>query len=390
MSGKHDKKKKIRLDFRQNIQNPARKGSAVWTKQLRDDKDSLDKESMIEAVKGKGSLAKKRTVDLHRAGEILELEEEADAPQGSESDWTPGTVISVHGQFFSVDDGIKVRNCVVRRILKSLVLYQHHPVSVGDVVDFTALGDDEGVIERVHERKGVLFRRYQHREHLIVSNVDQVLIVAAVVHPELRIHLVDRYIISAMVGGLKPIVVFNKIDLEHDEPLDIYESVYQKLNYPVVQTSVVTGDGIEMLRGILKDKKTTFAGVSGVGKTSLLNAIQPGLNLTTRPVNKTTSRGVHTTTSVQLLKLDFGGFIVDTPGIRQFALFKINRAEVANYFDDFEPFRGKCKYPNCSHIHEPGCAILSAVEEELIAPWRYDSYLKIYNDQEEFLESWEK
>lgn len=385
-----NKKNKVRLDFRHNLQNPARKGSWVWTKQVKEGREEIEDAATQEALTGKTALSKKKTVDIARAEWLVDLEAAARSPSAPRTEWRPGTVTLIHGRYVKVDDGSQVRNCVLRQVLKSMVLDQHNPVAVGDQVDFTPVEPDEGVIERVGPRHGMLFRKYQHKEHLIVTNVDQVLIVAAVKDPPLRLHLVDRYIMAALGGELKPVIVFNKVDLPHTEPLDEYARVYEGLGYPVIQASAVTGQGIEPLRAIMKDKKSTVAGVSGVGKSSLINAVQSGLTLMTRPVNKSTRRGVHTTTVVQLLKLDFGGYIVDTPGIRQFALFKIDRRNLAVYFEEFTPFVARCRFPDCTHIEEPNCAVKAAVEEGKIPSWRYESYLKIYNDQEEFLESWEK
>jgi len=378
------------VEFRQNMQNPARKGSWVWTKQVKEGQEAVEDTAGREALKGKTLLGKKRTVDVHRAESLVDLENAARSPATPPAEWKSGTVMAIHGQFIKVDDGVLVRNCVLRRVLKSMVLDQHNPVAVGDQVDFKPIEPNEGVIERIGPRRTMLFRKYQHKEHLIVTNVDQVLIVASVKDPDLRIHFVDRYIIAALGGELVPVIIFNKTDIPNDEPLDEYERVYTSLGYTVIRTSAATGEGIDRLREVMKDKKSTVAGVSGVGKSSLINAVQPELSLTSRPVNKATGRGVHTTTMSQLIKLQFGGYIVDTPGIRQLALFKIDRRNLAVYFEEFAPYLSECKFPDCTHIQEPGCAIKAAVEEGKIAPWRYESYLKTYNDQEEFLESWEK
>ncbi len=390
MSQKHHKKNKVRLEFRQNIQNPARKGSWLWTKQVKEGEERIEDEAMQEGLKGKGALTKNKTVDVSRAGGLVDLEEAARTPQPPPETWRRGTVMLIHGRYVKVDDGTTLRSCVVRGVLKSLVLDQHNPVCVGDLIDFTPIGPEEGVIERIAPRKGMLFRKYQHKEHLIVANVDQVLIISSVKKPELRVHLVDRYIVAALGGELTPVIVINKVDMPHREPLEEYKRVYTGLGYKAILTSAETGEGVEELREVMRDKKSTVAGVSGVGKSSLINAVQSGLTLTTRPVNKSTGRGVHTTTVVQLLKLDFGGYIVDTPGIRQFALFKIDRRNLAAYFEEFSPYLGQCRFATCTHLQEPDCAVKAAVEEGNISPWRYESYVKIYNDQEEFLESWEK
>jgi ribosome biogenesis GTPase len=389
MARKGKKRGKIRIDFRPNLEKPGRKGSTIWTKRLQDEPLEIGDAQTHEALKGKGKLARKKTVDQARTSPA-ELERWAEGETLSESQWREGTVVAIFGLYIKVDDGKRMRNCVVRRVLKSLLLDQRNVATVGDHVSFTPIGDEEGVIERIGERHGRLLRRYRHQEHLIVTNIDQALIIASVAEPGLRIHLVDRYIVAALAGSLKPVIVFNKVDLPHDEPLDEYEQVYASLGYKVLRTSVAETIGLETIRDVMKDRKSVLAGVSGVGKSSLVNAIEPGLSLAVHPVNRATGRGTHTTTLVQLLKLSFGGYVVDTPGIRQFAFWNIDRRNMEMYFEEFLPYVPQCKFADCIHIHEDNCAVKQAVEDEQIAAWRYDSYAKIFDDQMEFLETWEK
>jgi len=383
------RKKKVRVRLRSNIQKQARHGSSQWTRRHREDelteKDSVSR----EAVKAKGRLARRRTVDVHRAGGLLDPQSPTDRESaGPEEQWVRGVVVRVHGHFAKVDDGQTVRNCVQRRVLKSLLLDQRGAIAVGDEVDFTPIDDEEGVIERVQPRERVLIRRYRNKEHIIVSNVDQVVIVSSVAKPHVRIHLVDRYLVAALVGDLQPVLVFNKIDLPHEQPLEDYRQVYEKLGYRTLLASAVTGEGIDGLREVLASKKTVLAGLSGVGKSSLLNALQPGLKLTVRPVNRSTGRGQHTTTTVSLLKLNVGGYVVDTPGIRQFALWRLRQQDLASYFEEFLPYLDQCKFPNCTHIHEDRCAVKDAVAAGDVAAWRYESYTRIHDD-EEFTQPWQ-
>lgn len=388
---KKGRRNKTRVPFRPNIEKLARTGSSLWTKDHKEGRLEHQDPIAAETVKAKGRLTRHRTVDAARVGALVDLKRIADDKSSVPKDkWQEAVVVSIHGQFAKVRDNQMVRTCVQRRVLKSLLLDQHGAIAVGDLVKFTPIGQDEGVIEQVGPRHGMLVRKYRHKKRLIATNIDQVLIVCSVVQPDLKIHLLDRYIVAALTGQLEPVVVFNKIDLPHDQPLKDYARIYSKLGYRTFLASAETGSGIKGLSKVLVDKKTVLAGQSGVGKSTLLNCIQPDLGLTAKPVNRATGRGQHTTTAVKLLKLDLGGYVVDTPGIRQFAFWQIKQQELAGYFSDLAPFVGHCRFPNCSHTHENDCEVKRAVSAGQIAPWRYSSYVKIYNDPDQFAPHWQR
>jgi len=256
----------------------------------------------------------------------------------------------------------------------------------GDVVLFRPKGDEEGVIERVEPRHGVLARRTHGREHIVAANVDQVAIVVSADQPPLKPGLIDRFLISAEKGGLRPLVCINKIDLVDVQWLQPIVGLYAQLGCDVVLTSATTGWGLDRLRWLLRGRQTVFAGQSGVGKSSLLNAIQPGLQLKVGEVSAWSGKGRHTTRRAELLPLDFGGWVVDTPGIRQLELWDVVPEEVEGFFVEFRPFVPKCKFPDCMHTHEIQCGVKQAVQLGLISQLRYESYCKIYADE---LEDWQ-
>jgi ribosome biogenesis GTPase len=196
--------------------------------------------------------------------------------------------------------------------------------------------------------------------------------------PALKPHLIDRYLASAAQGEIKPILCLNKIDLADPVPCQPLVGFYSQLGVPTILTSARTGKGIDLLAERLAGRETVFSGQSGVGKSSLLNAIQPGLGLEVKEVSEATQKGKHTTTTAQLLKLNFGGWVVDTPGIRQFRLWNIIPEEVEGFFEEFRPNVHLCGYPDCSHIHEDRCAIKNAVASRKIRASRYESYLGLF------------
>src|SRR5262249_18162463 len=241
----------------------------------------------------------------------------------------------------------------------------------------------EGMIERVEPRHGVLTRASRRREHVLVANVDQLVIVISLVEPDLKPHLIDRYLAAAQQGGLKPILCLNKADLADPVTLQPLVGAYAQLGVPTLLTSATTGRGIDRLRELLRDRATVFSGQSGVGKSSLLNAVQPGLGLAVKTVSEVTQKGRHTTTYASLIKLNFGGWVVDTPGVRQLALWDVIPEEVEGYFGEFRPFVTLCQFPDCTHTHETGCGVKAAVARRLITDRRYHSYLGMFNGSAE-------
>ncbi|MBU0640612.1 MAG: ribosome small subunit-dependent GTPase A [Planctomycetes bacterium] len=397
MARKRKSGRKVRVDFRHNREQPRR--SDDWTRRFHQETEALEDERLHESVRAKGALSRKRTVVVG----------DDDTPLVDESLWHCGTVAAVHGLVCRVDDAEGyLWDCTVRRVLRTLLIEQRCAVTVGDRVwfsDQSKLSDGEsvGVIERVAERRTCLSRRDRRgREHTIVANADQLLIVTSVAEPRLKPHLIDRYIVAAHNGELRPVLCINKIDLcaapaeaervvadveddladESAAPLSLEQVVgeWRDLGYRCILTSVVAREGLAALRAELVNHVTVIAGQSGVGKSSLINAVQPGLNLAVRTVSSETEKGRHTTSNVALLRLDSGGYVVDTPGIRQFDLWAVQPGELEAFFIEFAPHVGACRFGDCSHRYEEGCNVIAALEAGAISPRRYASYRKMFEE----------
>jgi len=258
--------------------------------------------------------------------------------------------------------------------------------ALGDRAAITRLPDGSGVIEEIAPRQRALVRtapsaRGPYRQ-VLLANPDQAVFVFACAHPAPHLRMLDRFLIVAEQQGIPALIVVNKIDLAGPEVLNQF-AIYPPLGYPVIYTSACTGVGVEELRGNLTGKISALAGPSGVGKSSLLNAIQPDLGLAVREVSQATTKGRHTTVVRQLFPLDGGGYVADLPGMRMLSLWDIQPEELDGYFPELGPLVQECQYNDCSHQNEPGCAVTEAVERGLVARERYESYLRLRFGEEE-------
>lgn len=257
-----------------------------------------------------------------------------------------------------------------------------HPLAVGDRIEFTPQPDGDAAIAGVLPRhSGKLSRKAAGErdvEQVVAANVDQLVVIVSADEPPLNRGLLDRLVVSGEHGELGVAICINKVDLVEPSTVEPLLDVYRRLGYAAIAASAATGIGVDALRDVLRDKTSVLAGPSGAGKSSLLMAVQPGLTLRVRSVSAATHKGRHTTTAVRLLPLDVGGYVVDTPGIREFALYDLERGELQHCFPEMAERFGQCQFRNCLHLHEPGCAVLAAVEAGDIDPERYGSYQRIH------------
>ncbi|MBK7320211.1 ribosome small subunit-dependent GTPase A [Candidatus Villigracilis affinis] len=259
------------------------------------------------------------------------------------------------------------------------------PIAIGDQVRFLDAGQGRGLITEILPRRSKLSRPMpvpgqRVFEQVIVSNADQVLTVFAAASPTPKWGLLDRYLVTAEAAGLPSRIIITKMDLANkNETLEKDLDIYRRIGYPIHLVCSSTGDGLEELKQALHGRMSVLIGKSGVGKTSLMNALQPGLGLRVKAVSQgDVGKGRHTTSHLQMFELDFGGMLVDTPGMREFGLWDISSEDLASLFPEMERYVGQCKFGlSCQHDHEPGCAIRKAVVSEQINPYRYQSYLRL-------------
>ncbi len=294
-----------------------------------------------------------------------------------------GTIIARHGSLLRVQAAQQTVLATARRRLTWEGGVPLAPaVVVGDHVSIEMRGT-EGVVVAVHERTNHLVRRVPSgsRPQVIAANVDQALLVFAARIPEPRQGLVDRFLVACHLAEIEPIITINKVD-QGTEPIERWLHAYEELGYPVLRVSARTGWGLGRVKRGLADKTTLFCGPSGAGKSSLLNAAYPGFRLRVGTVSEATNKGRHTTSRAELMPLPFGGFVVDTPGLKEFGVWNLDRVDLQLAFPEIAQRRSQCKFADCSHLHEPDCAVLDAVRADLIDSGRFKSYTTLVGDIE--------
>lgn len=289
------------------------------------------------------------------------------------------------GYWVRLDNG-KTLLCKVKGNFRLKGIRTTNPVAVGDYVEVEELGNDVAYITKIEERKNYIIRKASNlskESHILASNLSQTLLVVTIAHPQTNLVFIDRFLATAEAYRVPAILVFNKIDIydaEEQELLDAVINLYQTIGYKCIKVSAITGEGIDELRKGLEGKTTLLSGNSGVGKSSLINAIIPEANLRTGDISSSHGTGMHTTTFSEMFDLPGTGAVIDTPGIKGFGTIDFKEAEVSHYFPEIFRTSADCRFNNCTHRNEPGCAVLKALEEQTISQSRYASYLSILED----------
>ncbi|MDY4811504.1 MAG: ribosome small subunit-dependent GTPase A [Muribaculaceae bacterium] len=284
----------------------------------------------------------------------------------------------------------EIVGCKVKGHFRLMGIRTTNPVAVGDRVSVLVNADGSAYITAIEPRRNYIIRRASNlskEASILATNLDGALLVATMKHPVTATTFIDRFLATAEAYRVKAILVINKNDLLTDEEdlqlLDAVKYLYESIGYRVIPVSAVTGEGLDEVRDVLRNRITLVSGNSGVGKSTIINALIPGLDLRTANLSDSHDQGTHTTTFSEMFPLPFGGWIIDTPGVRGFGTIEMGAAEVSHYFPEIFRISADCRFGNCTHTHEPGCAVLRALEEQRIAPSRYESYISILNDEEE-------
>ncbi len=301
-----------------------------------------------------------------------------------------GTVVKNTGSWYTVktSEG-KMVDCKVKGNFRIKGIRSTNPVAVGDSVEIIPNAEGTALITSIDDRRNYIIRRSQNmskQSHIIAANVDQAMLVVTINYPEISLTFVDRFLASAEAYSVPVILVFNKTDLLNEEELQLQEMVinlYTTVGYQCVAVSAETGEGVERLLPLMKDKITLLSGNSGVGKSTLINRLIPGAKLRTAEISDAHNTGMHTTTFSEMLELEADGghgALIDTPGVKGFGSFDMKPEEISSYFKEIFHFSKDCRFHNCSHTHEPGCAVLEALEKHYIAQSRYNSYISMMQD----------
>ncbi len=355
-------------------------GCPLEEEYIKDSRKDSKRERKLATSKDR---SKYKKTDAGKYQKSLDKDREAKL---SKQEWLEGRILSILPQGIMVDCQGEVTSCVLKGLLKKDRTQAKNLVAVGDFVLFEKISPTEGIIAQVKPRHSILSRAdnlSRRKEQLIAVNIDQVLITVSVMNPPLKPSLIDRYIIATQKGHMQPVIVINKMDLLEDKDdeavireIEIYEELvraYAAINIPIIALSALDDTGLTELKKVMADKASVFSGQSGVGKTSLINMVT-GLDLRVGDTVERTKKGSHTTTSTRLIALSFGGWCVDTPGIKSFGVWDLKINEIESYFTEIHACGMQCKFPNCTHTHESDCAVIQAVEAGELSPIRYESY----------------
>lgn len=303
---------------------------------------------------------------------------------------TEGLVIKNTGSWYTVlTDGGNTVDCKIKGNFRLKGIRSTNPVAVGDRVEIVRNQEGTAFITNICDRRNYIIRKSSNlskQSHIIAANVDQAFLIVTVKYPETSTTFIDRFLASAEAYSVPVTLVFNKVDLLQDDErryLDMMVTLYETVGYDCLKVSAETKEGMDRLLPLLEDKITLFSGNSGVGKSTMLNFIVPGAELRTAEISDAHNTGMHTTTFSEMLPLTDGGWVIDTPGIKGFGTFNMEPEEICGYFKEIFKFSKDCRFNNCTHTHEPGCAVRKAVEEHYIAESRYVSYLSMLEDKEE-------
>jgi ribosome biogenesis GTPase len=306
-----------------------------------------------------------------------------------------GVVIKSTGSRYLVKSGREIYDCVLKGKIRLEDRKTTNPIAVGDIVDFNQDENGEASIEKIHPRKNYIIRKsinLSKKTQILASNLDQTVLIATLVSPRTSLGFIDRFLITSEAYRIPAKIIFNKCDLLTKELAGVQKEIvalYRKIGYECFEVSSYEEKQITKLRDLFKDKTTLVAGHSGVGKSTFVNALQPGLNLKTGEISSAHAKGMHTTTFAELHPLSFGGSVIDSPGIKELGLVEMKKEEVGHYFPEIRERMNDCKFNNCIHVNEPKCAVIAAVESGEISTERYASYLGILSGEEMEWNEWE-